>query len=284
MKFDILKPETIAGIESNGADGVCVFPDVDAATIHDKLFVVAEENDGTGAKAAKVFAQTFSDQMFQNTCAEEPLAEDVFNEALFAAKDKMDEECPDHDGTQYAIVYLHRHGVLAAHAGAVRIYHIRPKGRRLLYKSKDNERVLVPKALQMSEPVKAFITNVKYGDYFVVMSKKASQAISDRKLMDVMCEPVNDKTKSVRLKKLADAEDAAFALSIIHISGVMNEAMDERLFENESKLMAAMLADIEAEKKKLKYDTNDACISKYSVERTVNIIKDYVKSQKDSQA
>ncbi len=41
---------------------------------------------------------------------------------------------------------------------------------------------------------------------------------------------------------------------------------------------------VEAEKKKLKYDTNDACISKYSVERTVNIIKDYVKSQKDSQA
>ena len=41
---------------------------------------------------------------------------------------------------------------------------------------------------------------------------------------------------------------------------------------------------VEAEKKKLKYDTNDACISKYSVERTVKIIKDYVKSQKDSQA
>ncbi len=41
---------------------------------------------------------------------------------------------------------------------------------------------------------------------------------------------------------------------------------------------------VEAEKKKLKYDTNDACISKYSVERTVKIIKDYVKSQKNSQA
>ena len=36
---------------------------------------------------------------------------------------------------------------------------------------------------------------------------------------------------------------------------------------------------IEAEKKKLKYDTNDACLSKYSVERTANILKDYVNSQ-----
>lgn len=41
---------------------------------------------------------------------------------------------------------------------------------------------------------------------------------------------------------------------------------------------------VEGEKKKLKYDTNDACISKYSVERTVNIIKDYVKSQQASQS
>ena len=248
MKFDILKPETVAGVGSNGSDAICVFPSVGDATIHDKLFVVAE-GDGSGSEAAKVFAQTFSDQMFQNTCADEPLAEDVFKEALFSAKDKLDEECRNSNGTQYAMVYLHRHGVLAAHVGAVRIYHVRPKGRRLLYKSKDNESVLVPGTQPMSEPSKAYITNVKYGDYFVIMSKAACQAISDRVLMDVMCEPVNDKTKSVRLKKLAEAEESDFAVSVIHISGVMNEAMDESLFENESKLMAAMLADIEKEKR-----------------------------------
>lgn len=245
MKFDILKPEAVSGVGSNGIDGGCIFPAIGEATIHDKLFVVADESqyDGSGKKAAEYFARTFSDHMFQNTCSDEPLAEDVFKEALFAAKDRMDEECPDSMGTQYGMVYFHRHGVLAAHVGAVRIYHVRPKERRLLYKSRDDGRMLVPGTKPLNEPVKAYITNVKYGDYFVIMSKGACQAISDREVMDVMCEPVNDKTKSVRLMKLADAGDSSFAVCIIHISGVMNEAMDEGLFQNEGKLMAAMLAN-----------------------------------------
>lgn len=249
MKFDILKPETVAGVGSSGKDGVCVFPTDETATIHDKLFILAEGNDASGTKAAEVFTQTFADQMFQNTCADEPLEENVFNEALFAAMDKMDEDSPDSKGIQYAMLYLHRHGVLAAHSGQVRIYHLRPKERRLLYKSKDNECALVPGKLPVGEPVKAYITNVKYGDYFVILSKSLCQVVSDRELMDVLCEPVNDRTKSVRLQKKASASDAGFAASVIHISGVMSEAMDESLFENEGKLMAAMLADIEKNRK-----------------------------------
>lgn len=38
---------------------------------------------------------------------------------------------------------------------------------------------------------------------------------------------------------------------------------------------------IESEKKKLKYDTNDDCLSKYSVERTVNLYKEYVNSNSE---
>lgn len=245
MKFDILKPEAVSGVGSAGVDTCFVFPTVDKATIHDKLFVVAEDvgDGGLDTKAAEYHARSFADHMFQNTCSDEPLEESVLEEALLVAKKKIDEECPDSLGVQYAVLYLHRHGVLAAHLGSTRIYHIRPKGRRLMYKSRDNDSKVVPGVHSLDEPVKACITNVQYGDYFVIMTKGACQAISDRELIQVMCEPVNDKTKSVRLMKLAEAGDAGFAFSIIHISGVMNEAMDEGLFENESKLMAAMTAD-----------------------------------------
>ena len=39
---------------------------------------------------------------------------------------------------------------------------------------------------------------------------------------------------------------------------------------------------IEAEKKKLKYDTNNDCLSKYTVERTVNLYKEFVNSNSEN--
>ena len=76
---------------------------------------------------------------------------------------------------------------------------------------------------------------------------------------------INEKAKNITDD--STKQDAISRLNIVH--DIKDDEFDKY---------------VEAEKKKLKYDTNDACISKYSVERTVKIIKDYVKSQKDSQA
>ena len=76
---------------------------------------------------------------------------------------------------------------------------------------------------------------------------------------------INEKAKNITDD--STKQDAISRLNIVH--DIKDDEFDKY---------------VEAEKKKLKYDTNDACISKYSVERTVNISKDYVKSQKNSQA
>ncbi len=76
---------------------------------------------------------------------------------------------------------------------------------------------------------------------------------------------INEKAKNITDD--STKQDAISRLNIVH--DIKDDEFDKY---------------VEAEKKKLKYDTNDACISKYSVERTVKIIKDYVKSQKNSQA
>ena len=241
MKFDILKPEAISGSGKKAIQEDYIFPAVGEATIHDKLFVVADGigDDGSGYKPAEYFARAFSDHMFQNTCSDEGLEEEVLRDALLAAKEKMLSRCADAAGIQFAILYLHRHGCLAAHLGSVRIYHIRPKDRLMLYKSKDDNRVFAPNQESLEEPTKACITNVQYGDYFILMTKGGHQAISDRELMDIICEPVNDKTKAARMMRLAASSDENFTVNIVHVSGVMNEALDERLFDNESQLMAA---------------------------------------------
>ncbi|MBO4850721.1 MAG: hypothetical protein J5529_07425 [Prevotella sp.] len=241
MKFDILKPETIAGPGNNDMPEIFIFPAKGEASIHDKLFILAHDT-GKGSEqsmAGEYFARSFADTLFQNTCPDEPMTEELMKEALLAAREMVEEKCPEAKGVQFAALYMHRHGCLAAHLGNTRIYHVRPKGRKMLYKSRNDERVFSTKGL-MEEPVKAFITNVQYGDYFVLMAGEGCKFIADQELMDAMCEPVNDKTKTVRLKKMAGEGFDNFAATIVHISGVMNEAMDEGLFDNEARLSAAM--------------------------------------------
>lgn len=68
--------------------------------------------------------------------------------------------------------------------------------------------------------------------------------------------------KSAKITDDTGTEDAISRLGILH-----------KMKDDEFDKM------IEDEKKKLKFDTNDDCLSKYSVERTVKIIQDYIKSQ-----
>ena len=242
MKFDILKPQTACGIGRKAIQEDCTFPALGDATIHDKLFVVAdgEDGDGKGYVASETFCRTVSDYFFQNTCPDEPLTDELLDEALHEAGVQMAHRSPESVGTRFAMLYLHRHGCTAVHVGDARIYHIRPKDRKMLYRSADNNQVFLLSAEAQKAPVKAVITDVQYGDYFVLLTKGAHQMVSDTKLMSIVCEPVNDSTKLIRMIKELKECDDNYSVTLIHVSGVMSEAMDEHLFENERALMAGM--------------------------------------------
>ena len=90
--------------------------------------------------------------------------------------------------------------------------------------------------------------------------KKATVKSIDDKYYMLYKGSISDKAKNI-----SDDSTKTDAISRINI---VHEMKDEEFKKY-----------IEDEKKKLKYDTNDACLSKYTAERTVNIIKDYVKSQ-----
>ena len=242
MKFDILKPQVTCGKGKKAVQEDCIFPAVGEATIHDKLFIACDGvgGDGQGYKASECFCQTMSDVFFQETCPDEPLTDEFLDNALVKAHSAMRERCPESLGTSFAMLYLHRHGCLAAHVGSARVYHFRPKERLMLYRSADDNRVFGPAGDSPMEPVKAHITKVQYGDYFVLATKGAYDALSERRLMDILCEPVNDNGKMVRIvKELSGCEDN-HSVILVHVSGVMNEAMDEHLPDNEDKLMAAV--------------------------------------------
>ena len=239
MKFDILKPQSITATGKKAIQEDCMYPAAGEGTIHDKLYVMCDGagEDGKGYTAAEYFSRTVADYFFQNTCPDEPFADETLREALFAAKEKMEARCPDSPGTAFALFYMHRHGCLAAHVGDCRIYHIRPQKRQLLYRSVDDNRLFSPSDTRLQEPVKAIITDVKYGDYFVMMTKGAHQAFSDREITEIICEPVNDKSKLLRIAKMLGDATENYSVNIIHVSGVMNEAIDESLPQNETVLM-----------------------------------------------
>ena len=239
MKFEILKPEAICGSGKKDIQEDCMFPALGESTIHDRLFIVADGKGGNGKGflASEYLCKTVGDFFYQNTCSDEPLEDDVLDNALQCAREKLNDNCGDSFGSSFALLYFHRHGCLAAHVGNSKVYHIRPKERLMLYKSADNNGVFKPGDGVEMQIVKANITQVKYGDYFLLMTQGAKQMVNDEELMDIVCEPVNDKTKILRLGKFIKDSDDNHSLYLVHVSGVMNEALDENLPDNERQLM-----------------------------------------------
>ena len=179
MKFDILKPQVTCGKGKKAVQEDCIFPAVGEATIHDKLFIACDGvgGDGQGYKASECLCQTMSDVFFQETCPDEPLTDEFLDNALVKAQSAMRERCPESLGTSFVMLYLHRHGCLAAHVGSARVYHFRPKERLMLYRSADDNRVFGPAGDSPMEPVKAHITKVQYGDYLVLATKVESNLL-----------------------------------------------------------------------------------------------------------
>ena len=244
MKFDILKPLSASGSGQRAIQEDCVFPAVGEGTIHDKLFIVADGvgGNGKGYAASECFCGAMPDYFFRNTCPDEPFSDEMLDEALLSTCQKMEKQASGSEGTRFAMLYMHRHGCTAAHVGNARIYHIRPASRTLLYRSADNDGVFVPDVSRMTRPAIAHITNVQYGDYFVLLTKGVHGEIADKRLIEIMCEPVNDQTKLMRMIKALSNARNNYTVTIVHVSGVMNEALDEKLVDDETRLMNALAA------------------------------------------
>ncbi len=90
--------------------------------------------------------------------------------------------------------------------------------------------------------------------------KKATVKLIDDTFYMLYKGSIKDKAKNITDEE--GKEDAISRLDIVH---KMKDDEFDKLIEDE--------------KKKLKYDTNEDCISKYSVERTANLFKEFVNAQ-----
>lgn len=243
MKFEIFKPHALFEQGKVSMQGDSIFPAMGEATIHDRLFVVADGMGelAKGKLASSAICQALADYFFQATCPDEPCTDEMLAEAFAAAKSRVDDSCPQGSAASVAMLYFHRHGCLAANVGDCCIYHIRPKTHSLLYRSVGNEGTIAANAPKSVAPTIAHITNVRYGDYFLLLSQGAVDVISDKRVMEMVCAKAADENKIDQLKMALDSCGDNHSAYLIRVSGVMQEALDEHLHDDEQQLMQSTL-------------------------------------------
>lgn len=228
MKFDILLPQVISEQGKQPVQQDYVWPQNGKASIHDRLFIVADGmgKDGLGATASQVVTKAVTEYLFTNTCPDEPLTNDLLRMALVTAYERLAEACPDGVGTSLAMLYMHRHGCSAVHIGDCRIYQIRPSSMALVYKSTDDFKAMMAQSKNPVAPEVKLLTNVRPGDYFLVCTKSLTAHLTDAQVVSIVCGERDDARKrQLFVNRSLQVEDNHSGV-LVQVSGVMIETTD----------------------------------------------------------
>ena len=263
MKIEIYPPLSILeiGQRTNQEDAI--------AQWENHLFVLC---DGMGGhEHGEVASQTVC-QAIVNWCnvrALEPLSEAQVEDAIYYAYARLDEKDKGElrkMGTTLTLLYIGSTGVLAAHIGDSRIYHIRPKsshtgegqGEAVLYQSRDHSlvfdlfqageityeematypqkniitRAMQPGADNHSRPDIIHITDIQPGDYFYMCSDGMLEDMTNEELVTLLSSHISDEEKRKRLIEATVNNQDNHTAWLIHVKDVVKEAGDED-FENE---------------------------------------------------
>lgn len=218
------------------------------------LYIVC---DGMGGhEKGEVASQTISEALGEwfHTYVTHPFTKEQMVDAMsYAYKelDKKDSGEMGKMGTTLTLLYIDNGGVIAAHIGDSRIYHIRPS-EGILYQSRDHSLVfdlyqsgeisyaemathpkknIITRAVIPGEDNRARadivqITNVEPGDYFYLCSDGMLETMSNEKLFDIISATVSDEEKREHLL-LSTANNADNHTAwLLHVKSVTREVGD----------------------------------------------------------
>ena len=255
MKISIYPPLSIheIGQRPNQEDAISQWDN--------RLFVLC---DGMGGhEHGEVASQTVSQAIVEwyKARAIEPLTKAHIEDALAYAYAKLDEKDRGEFrkmGTTLTLLYIGSNGVLAAHMGDSRIYHIRPNV-GVLYQSRDHSLVfdlfqsgeityeemsnfaqknIVTRAMTPGEdnrmrPDIIHITDVQPGDYFYMCSDGMLEQMSNDELVSLLSSTVSDEEKRNRLIGATSINQDNHSAWLIRINEVISETIDESLVNEE---------------------------------------------------
>lgn len=280
MKYEINLPLAIyeQGHRDNQEDSI--YPALDKATTQDRLFILCDGMGGhaKGEVASQTVCQALSSQVLSMAQPGQPFTDEQLVGAMQAVYDELDAKDAGQDsrkmGTTLVFVYFHAGGVMVAHIGDSRYYHIRPKTNEIIYRSRDHSLVnmrfemgelsleelssaegknvilkaVTPHAESRIMPEIVHIKDVKPDDWFFLCSDGMLEQMSDQELVNVLAnKQLTDEQKRACLIASTENNQDNHSAYLIHVMGVMSELIDEDQPDDEADAYAKNLV-LRAEK------------------------------------
>ncbi len=263
MKITIATPHSIweQGNRKNQEDAI--YPRIGEATAEDRVFILCDGMGGheRGEVASNLVCDVLSSYIQEHWDGVN-FTDSLLLDALNATMDELDKLNDDSDrrpGTTLTLLVFHAGGAFAAHIGDSRIYHIRPKQKTILYKSRDHSQVydmlasgeisvremktyskknvitraLLPGLERRPKPSVVHISDVQSGDYFYLCSDGMLEQMTDKELVSLLRKRVTDNQKCKKLIELTKYNKDNHSAYIIYITGVIPEPMDGQLKNDE---------------------------------------------------
>lgn len=256
MRIRLEQPHCIFEDGQRGNQEDYIWPLPGTATVDDRLFIVCDGMGGHehGEVASSTFAQGLAEYFAKHVAEGDVVTDELLKQAINHAYNLLDTKDDGNYrrmGTTLTVVCFHKGGVLAAHIGDSRIYHIRP-GKGLLYVSRDHSLVfdlyrsgeisleemktypnknVITRAVQPGEDRRArpdivHITDVKEGDYFYLCSDGMLEQMENEELYELLNAPMADEEKIEQLKKETKANRDNHSAYLLRVSQVVNESGD----------------------------------------------------------
>ena len=241
-----------------------IFPTMEQATDNDRVFVLCDGMGGHehGEVASQTVCAAISEHLTTHWPIDGRVGDDLILDALNAAYLALDAKDDDtvgkKMGTTLTLVVLHKGGCTAVHVGDSRIYHLRPKERRILYRSRDHSlvtelyqageisyeemntskqkniitKVLMPGEENRVKPDIVHIGDLQSDDYLYLCSDGMVEQMDDEQLIRILCSHESDSNKRKKLiRKTADNNDNHSAL-LIHVKKA-KKRHDEHVVDDE---------------------------------------------------
>lgn len=227
-----------------------------------RLFVLC---DGMGGhEKGEVASQTVCQSLvkwFEENIKDNLFTDDQLRDAIeyaYTELDKFDDESLRKMGTTLTLLYLYSKGVIAAHIGDSRIYHIRPN-ETILYQSRDHSlvfdlfqagdisyeemfihpqkniitRAMSPGKDNRNRPDIIHITDVRPDDYFYMCSDGMLEQMTNEELLSLFSLDTSDDDKQKQLIESTANNKDNHSAWLIHIQDVVHEEGDEQLVNEE---------------------------------------------------
>ena len=276
MIIKINPPVGIYEIGARAKQEDALFPSLGMLPQEQQVVVVCDGIGGHdyGEIASSVVSRAVGAWVRDYISDDSPMTYEKALEAVAFAQEQLNTASREHPsdkpmGTTLAMLVLGSNGVVAAHIGDSRIYHVRPSSGTILYRSRDHSlvndlflkgvlsrretelstkrsiltRAMLPSPHPAQTPDVALITDVEPGDFFLVCSDGVCGEISDEKLLEVlMRKESGDQMKLAALQMLAkDGSDNRTAV-LFQVDSVHHEEGETLLIDNEAAMCDKMVS------------------------------------------